>query len=529
MTDLAKSMAERGRTTFSNNSSTSSMHLHRTVARVASPRIGQLLLEAGIVKPHSLHQALHLAKESQQQVGRVLVGLGFLSERELNSALLVQSLIGEGAVNEQTAIRAVRQAAAKRVNVAEILKEISDETRTLVDDGGLGSLLVASGMITAKVFEEALENSQQSGVLLGRTLLVMHAITASMLDTALTVLVMQRDDQVSKEQAVRVLREVRRSHCLLEDAATTLRIKMHAPTKARLGEILALSKLISESENAVAVERALLEKRMLGEILVSSGCIEMAVLDDALNLQAMVIRGVLTAAQAGEVLQRAHAQKKSIRNVAIEMNVFNSQLELGGRVVSLLKQGNLITNQDVSTAMLEFEEYQMPACQALLASGRLTATTYAACVDCLALIDRNLIKPAQGVIALDVCERTRCTLDLALANMGLAPSVNVEPAPTKVESVPARCGATVTEWNSFAEFKQVIALFILAAAADFAAFKSAPQDIQMTVYYGSLVLVALGLIKLGCSWKRNGEKREAARKLHITSAQQTKSRLEKRR
>jgi hypothetical protein len=530
MTDLAKSMAERGRTTFSNSSTTSSVHLHRTpVARVARPRIGQLLLEAGIVKPHSLHQALHLAKESQQQVGRVLVGLGFLNERELNNALLVQSLIGEGAVNEQTAIKAVREAAAKRVNVTEILKDLAEETRTIQDDGGLGGLLVAGGIITQPVLEEAINKSQQSGVLLGRTLLVMHAITTSMLDTALTVLVLLRDTQVSKDEAVRLLREVRRSNCSLTDAVVNLRIKVKAPSKARLGEILALSKLLSESETTVAVERAILEKRMLGEILVTSGSIEAKVLDSALNLQLMVTRGLLTVAQAAHVLQRAHLEQRPIRDVAIELNLFNQNLARGGSVVTLLKQANLISNSDVNTAMLEYEDYRMPACQALLASGRLEPSIYSAAIECVDMIERNMITQAQGIIALDICQRTRSTVSMALASMGLAPGAKTEAQTKKVDTVQTRAVTTVSEWNSFAEFKILIGLVILALAVDFAATKFAPEDIQMTVYYASLVVVAMGLMKLGYSWKRSGERREDDRKQHLTVAQQTKTRLEKRR
>ncbi len=52
---------------------------------------------------------------------------------------------------------------------------------------------------------------------------------------------------------------------------TTLRIKVETRGQKRLGELLKLAKLISESESAIGVERSLLEKKMLGETLVSSG------------------------------------------------------------------------------------------------------------------------------------------------------------------------------------------------------------------------------------------------------------------
>ncbi len=80
-----------------------------------------------------------------------------------------------------------------------------------IADGGLGHLLVSAGIISVSVHEEASRSSQASGVLLGRTLLVTNAITASMLDRALTVLVMLRDNELTNEQAVRILKEMRRS------------------------------------------------------------------------------------------------------------------------------------------------------------------------------------------------------------------------------------------------------------------------------------------------------------------------------
>ncbi len=268
---------------------------------------------------------------------------------------------------------------------------------------------------------------------------------------------------------------------------------------------------------------------MLGEILVTSGSIEAKVLDSALNLQLMVTRGLLTVAQAAHVLQRAHLEQRPIRDVAIELNLFNQNLARGGSVVTLLKQANLISNSDVNTAMLEYEDYRMPACQALLASGRLEPSIYSAAIECVDMIERNMITQAQGIIALDICQRTRSTVSMALASMGLAPGAKTEAQTKKVDTVQTRAVTTVSEWNSFAEFKILIGLVILALAVDFAATKFAPEDIQMTVYYASLVVVAMGLMKLGYSWKRSGERREDDRKQHLTVAQQTKTRLEKRR
>jgi hypothetical protein len=70
-------------------------------------RIGELLIKAGFVTGDDLDEALEIAKQSGQLVGRVLTMSGFLTEQRLRSALRAQEYLRDGKVTLDTALRAL--------------------------------------------------------------------------------------------------------------------------------------------------------------------------------------------------------------------------------------------------------------------------------------------------------------------------------------------------------------------------------------------------------------------------------------
>jgi hypothetical protein len=531
MKDLATSMAEHNRNASVRTWRSNPAHSHFNVARVSRPRLGQLLVEAGVVRADSLHNALNVAVESKQQIGRVLIGLGYIKERDLQAALLAQSLIAEGAVSEQMAIKAVRESSKRGLNIADVLSGLAEDGIKPIADGGLGHLLVSAGIISVSVHEEASQSSQASGVLLGRTLLVTNAITASMLDRALTVLVMLRDNELTNEQAVRILKEMRRSGSGFEDSMTTLRIKVETRGQKRLGELLKLAKLISESESAVGVERSLLEKKMLGETLVSSGLIARTILDDALILQKMVCRSVVTQAQAAALLQRKQKESLSIAQLAADMNIFQGDPETESRITAILLAAGVVTAQEIATSVADFVEYKMSDCKSLLAAGRLAPLTYSACIECLDLIDKNLVSEEKAICAITTCDRNRCSLGIALASLGLAPEAIATEAEEPVCSVKTQVSpkkrflSAISDWSNYEEFAQLLGLVLLLGVIDGVVTVYGHPSVRTIVYYVSLCALAAGFVKLGDSWKRKQEQRASARKIHLQSGQETKTRL----
>src|ERR1700733_5539445 len=86
------------------------------------PKIGQILIEAGLIDQPALVQCLTVAKQISQPVGRVVSMLGYANERDVQSALVVQSLIGEGKLRKQRAIQSLQEAAKRKIAIVELLK-----------------------------------------------------------------------------------------------------------------------------------------------------------------------------------------------------------------------------------------------------------------------------------------------------------------------------------------------------------------------------------------------------------------------
>ncbi len=53
-------------------------------------RIGELLVAANVIKPEVLLEALQVAKKSATPLGRVLMSIGELTERDVETAIEIQ-------------------------------------------------------------------------------------------------------------------------------------------------------------------------------------------------------------------------------------------------------------------------------------------------------------------------------------------------------------------------------------------------------------------------------------------------------
>src|SRR5690349_21573355 len=80
---------------------TASLSQQRQVRRM---RLGQLLIESQLVTGEALHEALTISAHTGQKMGKVLSSLQYISDKNMQSALLAQSLVGEGILDERTAI-----------------------------------------------------------------------------------------------------------------------------------------------------------------------------------------------------------------------------------------------------------------------------------------------------------------------------------------------------------------------------------------------------------------------------------------
>ena len=89
--------------------------------RRQSKRIGELLIEAGIIRSEELPSSLKEAQERSLRLGEVLVMMRYVTSEDLEAVLQAQSKLNEGSISDTQALNALRIASAHRIPFDEAL------------------------------------------------------------------------------------------------------------------------------------------------------------------------------------------------------------------------------------------------------------------------------------------------------------------------------------------------------------------------------------------------------------------------
>jgi len=177
----------------------------------------------------------------------------------------------------------------------------------------LGELLLASELISQVQLNDALTTSQETGLPLGRVLVIKNVLSDELLSSALTAQILIRDGKVSKDHAVQGLKSAKRRRVSIEESL--MEHGFYRPPvrqSVKLGELLVLGGLITETDVMGALEMGLLKEMPVGQVLVDMGLITQDSLTAALKLQNMVANGTLTPLQAAESMQEVAHKGSSV-------------------------------------------------------------------------------------------------------------------------------------------------------------------------------------------------------------------------
>lgn len=393
---------------------TASLAQHRQSKRM---RLGQLLIESHLVTGEALHEALTISAQSGQKMGRVLSSLGYITEKNMQSALLAQSLVSEGILDERTAVAALKKAVESELSLAEVLDEGAAEAPAVERVLELEQLVVRSNLVSQIAFETALDKSRSEGVPFGRALILTNGIAFSLLSSALEAVSQVRNGKLDASDAVKALKEVKKSQTSLDDALQGLKISPKSTVnRIKLGELLTNGKVISERDNLVAVERSLIERRMLGEILVASGLVPSGILNDTLAVQEYVLKGVVTADNAAKAVRLMKDGNISFAQAAASLSLFADEPK-SDEAIALLIKANLVNSDLYSRAMRMPTQHKMGPLKALVASEMLSANTYKAVMSAQNMVAEESMSEAEAVVCLQTVDRKRCSLIEALSEI----------------------------------------------------------------------------------------------------------------
>lgn len=175
----------------------------------------------------------------------------------------------------------------------------------------LTNLLVESGFVTEEEVDKAAQRSEQTGLPIGRILVLGNNIDEKTLVAVLEVMLHLRDNAMFTEgDALEILGLYKAElDGKIKDAdkgqVKTFFSRKNRPI--RIGELLVRSGLVTETDALNAVEEGFATRRKVGQVLAGNSFITVDALEMSLNLLKSVQTGEVDATEAAKTLREAHS------------------------------------------------------------------------------------------------------------------------------------------------------------------------------------------------------------------------------
>lgn len=394
-------------------------------------RIGELLIESGILSKQDLEQAMKTAEATSLPVGRVLVMAGFLSDTEFQSAVQAQSLVRDHLMPLESAVKVLQAVTDERISFQSALEKSGYDMPENPESNKLGELLLAAKVVPREQVETAMKTSSGTGLPLGRLLISLGLLTDEMLSTALFAQQLIRSGKVSRNVAIEGL------HAAFERRQPIERRLhfqgfYHGPRRnsIRLGELLVKSDLLLQEEVDDAIEQGIVEKKLVGECLVENELIDEEMLFNALQLQEMVANETLDIDGAIAALKELHAVHCSLPEALAILEVPPESTKSRVSYLEVMKVAGLINPTDqnfgMSVPFVQTPDVHRTA-RMLLTNGIIDERVYLGSLRCFYLISTGWLNMQQGIIALNYFHHKNCSFDDVLFELRWALRTFVRP------------------------------------------------------------------------------------------------------
>lgn len=487
-------------------------------------RIGRILLAADLISQDCLQEALTIAQELQQPIGKVLTSTQQVSQLDLQSALLAQSMLAEGLVEEQTALETLKIANRERMAFGQALEMVNSVSYKSPVAADLEELLVSSGMVQQPVVDEAKRQSLETGLSLGSSLMATRAIVFAHLDYAFECITLIGQGRITKQIAVRALADVKRENLDLGQALQRQRVSPKSTlSQLKLGDLLTAGSIITEKDSLNAIEQALSEKRLIGDILVRSGLVSSEHLQNALDMQNLVLKGVVTRDEAAFVLRQVVSENKALTHVLRDRKSLQDDPSTAGFALDLLIQAKLVEVQAIPQAMAAQGRFEMDALKSLVASNLVAGNVCRAAIENAKRVTIGELTQQEAVAVLHHCDRTRCEVEQATRELGLSAAEKAKKAQEATQESPIQ----LPSWKKSAECILAIVAVIAGVAGGVATFLLHPSSVAGYLICGVVLAVGVTFLALGKFWEGRVQEKKREIKRQEESAKQQVNRLVK--
>lgn len=381
-------------------------------------RLGDLLTQAGLLRPEELREAMQIAKHQSLPVGRVLIMSGFLSDGQLRAAVQAQSLLKDGVINLETVLQALSIVGKEEMALEDAFRQLGLEVQQSQPTNKLGELLLEAELVSREALDQALQQSTASGLPLGRILILTGAIVEPLLSSALNAQVLVRDHKITREQALQGLRAARDRQISLEQSLAETGLQLPIHNTIRLGELLVKAGIMPDTNLMDYVEMGLVQEQPLGQILIAQGVINEHILNNALELQKMVAAGSLIGEQAALVLNMVASGGTTIEEVLKAQQPQPEPVVETVPLYQFLQLAGRITPQQIEEAVRTGTRDAQIMGLMLHKVGAIAEFEMGVALALNDFMAKNIVSVEQAIVALNYCITNNISLEDAFAQMG---------------------------------------------------------------------------------------------------------------
>lgn len=271
---------------------------HEVASNQLSNKLGELMIESGLVTTEALAEGLEQAKTSGFPLGRVLVSMGHISEQLLTAALNAQILVRDQKISREQAIQGLKSSMERQISIEESLSEhgLSMPSQESIR---LGELLQNASIIDSEKLMQAVEIGLVDEKPIGQVLVEKGHLNNEELDMALMVQRSVAEGKVSKGSSGELLKLMLIDGLTFDEALKSLESVQKKQTKALpLYQFLQLSGIITAKDIEDALKLGSKDTELMGKMLLLANAIDQHILQCSMELNQMMTDGTLKAEQA---------------------------------------------------------------------------------------------------------------------------------------------------------------------------------------------------------------------------------------
>lgn len=260
----------------------------------------------------------------------------------------------------------------------------------------LGILMIEAGLIAREELEECLRMARETGLPVGRILLVTGKTTENVLQAAVQAQSLLKDGIIDLKTAYRGLQLVARDKKSFDSALTQLDVEIDDVKVNKLGQLLIASNFVTEEQLELALADSASTGLPFGRMLVLNGVLTEAQLAATLNAQILVRDEKITIDQAVDGLKQARRRQIAVEVPLMEKGFYKVQARDSIRLGELLSLAGLISEQQLLNAVELGLVSQKALGQVLIESNLVPEETLKVALQLQELVSKGTLKPMQA-------------------------------------------------------------------------------------------------------------------------------------